>query len=64
MCSSDLEKSNDYGAPLDSRNTYTKSDWLMWCAAMAEETQDGGKTVEAMAERILKFLEEDRKSVV
>ncbi len=52
------EKSNDYGAPLDSRNTYTKSDWLMWCAAMAEETQDGGKTVEAMAERILKFLEE------
>ena len=30
----------------------------MWCAAMAEETQDGGKTVEAMAERILKFLEE------
>lgn len=48
------EKSNAYGAPLDSRNTYTKSDWLMWCAAM----DSGNQAVEAMARRIAGFLEE------
>ena len=45
---------NAYGVPLDSRESYTKSDWMMWAAAMDADQ----KAVEEFAARILKFLKE------
>lgn len=44
-----VKKTNDYGTPLDSRRDYTKSDWVLWCAAMAKDTEQARALIAPVA---------------
>ena len=54
-----LTKQNTYGLPLDCRRDYTKSDWIMWTAAMAASKADFQKFVSP----IYKYINETTSRV-
>ncbi|QGH32680.1 DUF4965 domain-containing protein [Gracilibacillus salitolerans] len=43
-----LTQQNRFGIPLDSRETYTKADWLVWAAALADQKEEGLSLIEPL----------------
>jgi hypothetical protein len=53
------QETNDYGVPLDSRRAYTKSDWILWSAAMADDAAG----VEALSAPVARYLRETKSRI-
>jgi hypothetical protein len=49
-----LKKQNSYGLPLDCRKDYTKNDWTLWTAAMADDRN----TFLKLMEPVYKYMNE------
>jgi hypothetical protein len=46
-----MTKQNEFGLPLDSRRTYTKSDWIIWTATLTEDPA----VFDALVDRVHKY---------
>ena len=40
-----IEKTAKFGVPLDNRKEYTKSDWILWCAALTDDLSKAKKLI-------------------
>ncbi|HTI90821.1 MAG TPA: DUF4965 domain-containing protein [Puia sp.] len=49
-----LKEQKAFGLPLDSRETYTKSDWILWTAMLTGKQED----FDALVDPVYKFLTE------
>ena len=49
-----LTKQNKYGLPLDNRRTYTKADWIIWTATLADDKE----TFQEFISPVYKFMNE------
>lgn len=47
-----IEKRNRFGTPLDTRKQYTKSDWILWTAALTDKKEKA----EALYQPVVEYL--------